>query len=222
MDFEDDSSSRTTFFSQFMKNPDWAKMLIEQVTDFVYVMSGSGIITYASPSSVAITGFDPSELVGRYLGEFVHPDDGRGISKHLQTTLQMQTEYTIMHRFRRKNADYIILEVRGKPMLTPQSQYILHVCREYPSKVNTMMDSLIELKFENELMKQKYDEHLYEAEADTRKHKRVEDTKICTECGTNESPEWRKGPTGAKTLCNACGLRYAKRKKMEQQNANKY
>lgn len=34
---------------------------------------------------------------------------------------------------------------------------------------------------------------------------------ICDECGAVESPEWRKGPKGPKTLCNACGLRWAKR-----------
>lgn len=33
----------------------------------------------------------------------------------------------------------------------------------------------------------------------------------CLECGTEKSPEWRRGPAGPKTLCNACGLRYAKR-----------
>ncbi len=31
--------------------------------------------------------------------------------------------------------------------------------------------------------------------------------------GTLESPEWRKGPSGPKTLCNACGLRWAKKEK---------
>ncbi|KAG5939884.1 hypothetical protein E4U59_002807 [Claviceps monticola] len=31
--------------------------------------------------------------------------------------------------------------------------------------------------------------------------------------GTLDSPEWRKGPRGPKTLCNACGLRWAKKEK---------
>ncbi|KAL2850821.1 hypothetical protein BJX68DRAFT_266397 [Aspergillus pseudodeflectus] len=35
----------------------------------------------------------------------------------------------------------------------------------------------------------------------------------CADCGTSDSPEWRKGPDGPKTLCNACGLRWAKREK---------
>ncbi|KAL1916500.1 uncharacterized protein VTP21DRAFT_5691 [Calcarisporiella thermophila] len=34
--------------------------------------------------------------------------------------------------------------------------------------------------------------------------------KVCESCGTSNSPEWRKGPTGHKTLCNACGLRYSR------------
>lgn len=32
----------------------------------------------------------------------------------------------------------------------------------------------------------------------------------CHRCGTTETPEWRKGPNGARTLCNACGLFHAK------------
>nr|XP_019009136.1 uncharacterized protein I206_05781 [Kwoniella pini CBS 10737]OCF47917.1 hypothetical protein I206_05781 [Kwoniella pini CBS 10737] len=34
---------------------------------------------------------------------------------------------------------------------------------------------------------------------------------VCVTCGRTDSPEWRKGPLGPKTLCNACGLRWAKR-----------
>ncbi|KAI8913110.1 hypothetical protein DFJ77DRAFT_466811 [Powellomyces hirtus] len=34
--------------------------------------------------------------------------------------------------------------------------------------------------------------------------------KLCESCLTTESPEWRKGPSGLKTLCNACGLRYSR------------
>lgn len=42
---------------------------------------------------------------------------------------------------------------------------------------------------------------------------------VCTDCGTLESPEWRKGPSGPKTLCNACGLRWAKKEKKEKQRS---
>ncbi|ANB13141.1 Gat2p [Sugiyamaella lignohabitans] len=32
----------------------------------------------------------------------------------------------------------------------------------------------------------------------------------CHQCGITDTPEWRRGPDGARTLCNACGLYHAK------------
>jgi len=34
---------------------------------------------------------------------------------------------------------------------------------------------------------------------------------FCHFCGRKETPEWRKGPGGPATLCNACGLQWAKK-----------
>jgi len=51
-----------------------------------------------------------------------------------------------------------------------------------------------------------------------RKKSRLEPEEyVCTDCGTVESPEWRKGPFGPKTLCNACGLRWAKKSRKPDQ-----
>ncbi|KAK3693496.1 zinc finger protein white collar 2 [Podospora appendiculata] len=46
-----------------------------------------------------------------------------------------------------------------------------------------------------------------------KKKVKVAEEYVCTDCGTLDSPEWRKGPSGPKTLCNACGLRWAKKEK---------
>ncbi|KAK0633971.1 hypothetical protein B0T14DRAFT_418511, partial [Immersiella caudata] len=32
----------------------------------------------------------------------------------------------------------------------------------------------------------------------------------CYNCASIESTEWRRGPDGLRTLCNPCGIRYAK------------
>lgn len=34
------------------------------------------------------------------------------------------------------------------------------------------------------------------------------ETKKCTHCQVTTTPQWREGPMGPKTLCNACGVRY--------------
>lgn len=38
------------------------------------------------------------------------------------------------------------------------------------------------------------------------------DTKYCVDCKTTKTPLWRVGPTGPKSLCNACGIRFRKRR----------
>jgi len=38
----------------------------------------------------------------------------------------------------------------------------------------------------------------------------VPDGQTCLGCRATSTPEWRRGPMGPRTLCNACGLVYAK------------
>ncbi|CAO3661174.1 unnamed protein product [Umbelopsis vinacea] len=42
-----------------------------------------------------------------------------------------------------------------------------------------------------------------------RRAKRATGSPKCHSCNTTDTPEWRRGPDGARTLCNACGLRKA-------------
>ncbi|CAO2828063.1 unnamed protein product [Amaranthus hypochondriacus] len=48
-----------------------------------------------------------------------------------------------------------------------------------------------------------------------KKHKKKENGSVsnglqrrCSHCGVHKTPQWRAGPMGAKTLCNACGVRF--------------
>lgn len=43
--------------------------------------------------------------------------------------------------------------------------------------------------------------------------------RACVHCGTQFTSQWRKGPAGASTLCNACGIRYARRLKKDAKAA---
>jgi hypothetical protein len=36
----------------------------------------------------------------------------------------------------------------------------------------------------------------------------AEAARRCTHCASEKTPQWRTGPLGPKTLCNACGVRY--------------
>lgn len=51
------------------------------------------------------------------------------------------------------------------------------------------------------------------------------DTKVlkgkCAMCGTTRTPQWREGPDGPKTLCNACGVRLSREKKNGRKTVRK-
>lgn len=54
-----------------------------------------------------------------------------------------------------------------------------------------------------------------------RKRSRAPAPGSCVSCGARDTPEWRRGPNGARTLCNACGLHFSKllrKKKQEEGN----
>ncbi|KAJ3402493.1 hypothetical protein HDV05_008490 [Chytridiales sp. JEL 0842] len=50
-------------------------------------------------------------------------------------------------------------------------------------------------------------------------HKNQKPPAKCLQCHATETPEWRRGPMGSRTLCNACGLMYAKFLKMKKVEA---
>eukprot|EP01096_Ripella_sp_DP13-Kostka_P000981 TRINITY_DN1115_c0_g1_i2.p1 TRINITY_DN1115_c0_g1~~TRINITY_DN1115_c0_g1_i2.p1 ORF type:complete len:358 (+),score=119.45 TRINITY_DN1115_c0_g1_i2:107-1180(+) len=59
------------------------------------------------------------------------------------------------------------------------------------------------------------------AQSITKKRRRVraempEDV-FCRHCKTTQTPEWRRGPDGRKSLCNACGLFFSEMMRKEEQ-----
>ncbi|TVU20980.1 hypothetical protein EJB05_30588 [Eragrostis curvula] len=42
-----------------------------------------------------------------------------------------------------------------------------------------------------------------------------EGRRSCVECRATTTPMWRSGPTGPRSLCNACGIRYRKKRRQE-------
>jgi PAS domain S-box-containing protein len=44
--------------------------------------------------------------------------------------------------------------------------------------------------------------------------------KICRQCRATDTPEWRRGPSGDRDLCNSCGLKWAKQVSIDSRSSN--
>lgn len=356
--------------TEFTKRRNWSQRVIEELKDFLHILTPDGRILYVSPSCRALTGYPPQQLVGRFIGEFVHPDDSGIFMREFNESIASGNPLRFFYRFKKEDGTYTIFECDGHPHLSSEARTIPYnpgaatpasalckgffmMARPYPTKNAALLDSFLEHKIENErLMKRISDLKREEAEENAQQERqwqehsastsqqrdmdmsesasrlpdraseapsqpadyqgmppparptnsnialtrqnldsvlsaqlpdsiadkmsryegsnhletiemltglryrdgershgistgdtspalirgdagiailldrdreghqkekkkklKMADEYVCADCGTLDSPEWRKGPKGPKTLCNACGLRWAKKEK---------
>jgi PAS domain S-box-containing protein len=329
--------------------------VLEELRDFLHILTPDGRIQYASRSCEQLTGWKPDQLVGNYITEFLHPDDHSMFHQEFTESISSGQPLRFFYRFRKTDDAWIIFEAHGHPHLSnepgtpfaPPGSYncrgFFMMARPYPTKNAALLDSFLEHKIENERLTKRIAElkreeqeeleqedsqwrgassvaasetmghtdsesqaaaynampppakpvisntaltrqNLDEVQAsskpegitdkmarynntsqvdaiemltgldyrggersqgistgdaspmlirgdagiqisldrdarsssDKKKKLKIADEYVCTDCGTLDSPEWRKGPQGPKTLCNACGLRWAKKEKKRQ------
>jgi PAS domain S-box-containing protein len=362
----------TSTLTDFTKRRNWSQRVVEELKDLMYILTPEGRILYVSPSAKQLTGYNPQDLIGKSVSEFVHPDDSSLYSREFNESIATGNALRFFHRFRTAEDKYCIFECHGHPHITNEATLLeqsappvgragycrgfFMMARPYPTRNSELLDSFLEHKIENvrlqariaalkreeaedadglqehyhkqasgglsrmssnsadvqsqspsvnstpaypeyggmpppakptvsnmALTREALDEanasarpdsirdkmaryegsshvdsiemltglryregershgistggtspalirgdvgiHIPIDKADARysymdkKHKKVRsaDEYVCTDCGTLDSPEWRKGPNGPKTLCNACGLRWAKREKRKK------
>ncbi|KAL9138051.1 MAG: hypothetical protein Q9175_000749 [Cornicularia normoerica] len=352
--------------TDFTKRRNWSQRVLEELKDFLHILTPDGRILYVSPSAENLTGYTHEALVGKFIVEFIHQDDRGIFVREFNESIASGNTLRFFYRFKKADDTYTIFESHGHPHLTSDAaafgpnnatgfcRGFFMMARPYPPKNASLLDSFLEHKIENERLtkriadlrreeqeeieaqqrhyQKKQDGHgsvtpsdtqrtesetpgsasmtsaqsngyngmpppakpsvsntaltqqnLDEATAgskpdsiydkmaryegathietiemltglryrdgersqgistgdaspalirgdagiaipvdkdnrggDKKKKLKVADEYVCTDCGTLDSPEWRKGPNGPKTLCNACGLRWAKKEKKER------
>lgn len=340
--------------TEFTKRRNWSQRVLEELRDLLHILTPDGRILYCTPSCKALTGWEPHQLIGRFVGEFIHPDDSGIFVKEFNESIASGNPLRFFYRFRKSDDTWAIFDAHGHPHLssdpsafappnTMNCRGFFMMARPYPTKNAALLDSFLEHKIENErlmkriaelkreeqeeneaqdrhwqkkadgvssvapsetqaqtesvsvsasamaaynampppakpavsntaLTRQNLDEALaaskpdsindkmarYEGathletiemltglryrdgersqgistgehspmlirgdagiqisldrdgrtSSDKKKKLKIADEYVCTDCGTLDSPEWRKGPNGPKTLCNACGCEY--------------
>ena len=54
---------------------DWLRFVVQNFSEIVMVVDPDGTLAYASPAFERILGYDPGEVPGKNVFDFVHPDD---------------------------------------------------------------------------------------------------------------------------------------------------
>lgn len=94
---------------------EWNKVLLDQCSDFIHVISLKGIFLYASNSSLSMLEYDPDELVGNSLSSICHPSDIIPVMREIkEATSNPDKVVNLLFRIRRKLSGYFWIDCRGK------------------------------------------------------------------------------------------------------------
>ncbi|KDQ19789.1 hypothetical protein BOTBODRAFT_169843 [Botryobasidium botryosum FD-172 SS1] len=299
---------------EFTKRKKWADLLISEMSGIVLlVLSPKGNVLYCGAAVGELLGWNEDEVVDKSFETLLHEDDVALFAAHFNASIAANCELSTFVRLKAKSPDVKcpLFEIRGHPHFDDGTQLdckcFFAMARPYPNRNTAMIDSFLQLKMENERLRQTL-MHMPEKDLNTpaspqsftsqtsqaavshvrgeadsafdppvihalpmpimsssqfprrsytasssrssnddlltvadlssshgsmrrksptmgpsdrsdegsrkKKAKReltASQQYVCVTCGRTDSPEWRRGPLGAKTLCNACGLRWAKR-----------
>ncbi|OJD15642.1 hypothetical protein AJ78_04103 [Emergomyces pasteurianus Ep9510] len=335
--------------------------ILAGLRDLMQILDFSGMLIAVSPCCKALTGYEPEDIIGNVLFEFIHPDDRSMVVGEFAKSITTGNPFRCYYRFKKKGGSYLLLDAHGH-IDSATNMEVSIIARPYLTKQSQLLDSFLEHKLENERLTRRITELKREGEFELRNHENKQhveqmtsvapqthynsittsgfhptttgefqfevptvptltrpmlpnelltesstegymplaaslpqhnisqprgfegstylddielmtglhygtgerargistgdpnctvfqsdappavsfmagrrdysrsgrsnaerkrrnkpvETHFCTDCGTFSSPEWRKGPSGKKTLCNACGLRWAKQEKKSQ------
>lgn len=163
--------------TEFTKRRNWSQRVVEELKDVLHILTPDGLIVYISPSGKQLTGYPKEELVGKFIVDFIHPDDSGIFVREFNESIASGNPLRFFYRFRKRNGEYTIFESHGHPHLTSEAaafgpnnaagfcRGFFMMARPYPTKNAALLDSFLEHKIENErLMKRIADLKREEAE----------------------------------------------------------
>jgi two-component system cell cycle sensor histidine kinase/response regulator CckA len=101
------------------------RSLIENASDLITVINAGGVIHFQSPSAERLLGHQLTDLLGRSVFEFVHPDDVTRVGEWIQRA--QSAPVPIEFRIRHRNGVWLVLQSVSRTMPADDGKSLLVV-----------------------------------------------------------------------------------------------
>ena len=98
------------------------RQITENMKDMLLLTDMNLIITDASASHKWTLGYEPNEMIGKPIFNFIHPDDLPIVMKIAEKALENRTGGEIEARFKRADGSYLLLDFVGKVLTDDKGQ----------------------------------------------------------------------------------------------------
>ncbi|KAG1442789.1 hypothetical protein G6F46_011853 [Rhizopus delemar] len=144
-------SSAPSAVPEFTKRKNWSQNILEALRDVLHVLSPDLTVLYCSSASREFLGYQPADLIGRKFTEFLHKDDVDLFTRAFRASQASESILRTTYRFLRKDGKYASLETRGHFFKTG----FFGSARSVPAETTRTMDTFLDFKMENEILKRK-------------------------------------------------------------------
>ncbi len=96
--------------------------ITENIQDMLIVTDENLIITYASASVKGVLGYEPNETIGKFICQFIHPDDFASTMEVIKTAFENHSRGRLEIRCRRADGNYVLVEGAGKILTDKNNQ----------------------------------------------------------------------------------------------------
>jgi PAS domain S-box-containing protein len=133
------------------------RQLVENIHEVIYTTDRDGLVTYVSPAIERLTGFIPSDVVGRHFSKFIHEEDLGYLKSRYDHALEGQrspTEYRVLT----KSGGYRWVSTFSRPVKENNTSVGLHGVisdiTEYKESEATLREREKELRAKTETLEE--------------------------------------------------------------------
>ena len=153
--------------TEFTKRRNWPAKVVEELRDLLKILDSNGRIKHVSPSLTRLTGYNPEDVLERFLRDFIHPDDVGVFVAELNESIATGNTLRVIYRFKKKDGTYCIFEAVGHGHIanpkfatnpnnqSPFCQAVFMMSRAYPTKNAGFLDTILEHRMENERLQRR-------------------------------------------------------------------
>ncbi len=103
-------------------------MVTTNMADIICQVNLEGVYIYVSPSVKSVMGYEPDEMIGKSMFDFIHPEDVNNITLCMQDVLSSCLSQSARYRFNKDDGSYIWIETTGTPLFNDEGGIDGFVC----------------------------------------------------------------------------------------------
>ena len=103
-------------------------LVTSNMADIICQASTEGIYIYVSPSVKSVLGYEPEEMIGQSMFDFIHPNDTGVVTSCMQDAMGKCMTQSARYRYIKSDGSYLWISTKGTPLFDDKGEVIGFVC----------------------------------------------------------------------------------------------